>query len=161
MPFSSQPPDLVWHLSYDDRVSVTHCAILWRVVRLQIRLQTRYLHTCCVLSSKLASIGFGYDETRSLLGRLSAHIFGLGNVENPDYRDYTSSGSSNGGFGACLKTHFFGCLCFQACYSGLYAQSRIKLNVAKYSQVPTRDGITGAEVGSPVTGRERPSRCHH
>jgi Zn-dependent membrane protease YugP len=29
---------------------------------------------------------------------------------------------------------------------GLYAQSRIKLNVAKYSQVPTRDGITGAEV---------------
>src|SRR4029079_5792064 len=29
---------------------------------------------------------------------------------------------------------------------GLYAQSRIKLNVAKYSQVPTRDGVTGAEV---------------
>ena len=29
---------------------------------------------------------------------------------------------------------------------GLYAQSRIKLNVAKYSQVPTSDGITGAEV---------------
>jgi Putative neutral zinc metallopeptidase len=29
---------------------------------------------------------------------------------------------------------------------GLYAQSRIKLNVAKYSQVPTQDGITGAEV---------------
>src|SRR3970282_615266 len=29
---------------------------------------------------------------------------------------------------------------------GLYAQSRIKLNVAKYSQVPTQHGITGAEV---------------
>jgi Putative neutral zinc metallopeptidase len=29
---------------------------------------------------------------------------------------------------------------------GLYAQSRIKLNVAKYSQVPTRDGVTGAQV---------------
>jgi hypothetical protein len=29
---------------------------------------------------------------------------------------------------------------------GLYAQSRIRLNVAKYSQVPTQNGITGAEV---------------
>ena len=29
---------------------------------------------------------------------------------------------------------------------GLYAQSRIKLNVTKYSQVETKDGITGAEV---------------
>jgi uncharacterized protein len=29
---------------------------------------------------------------------------------------------------------------------GLYAQSRIKLNVAKYSQVPTQNGITGVEV---------------
>jgi uncharacterized protein len=29
---------------------------------------------------------------------------------------------------------------------GLYAQSRIKLNFAKYSQVRTRDGITGGEV---------------
>jgi Zn-dependent membrane protease YugP len=29
---------------------------------------------------------------------------------------------------------------------GLYAQSRIKLNVAKYSQVRTQNGITGAEV---------------
>ncbi|MGH6737177.1 MAG: zinc metallopeptidase [Methyloceanibacter sp.] len=29
---------------------------------------------------------------------------------------------------------------------GLYAQSRIKANVAKYSQVPTESGITGAEV---------------
>jgi uncharacterized protein len=29
---------------------------------------------------------------------------------------------------------------------GLYAQSRIKLNVAKYSQMPTQNGITGAEV---------------
>jgi Zn-dependent membrane protease YugP len=29
---------------------------------------------------------------------------------------------------------------------GAYAQSRIKINVAKYSQVRTRDGITGAEV---------------
>ena len=29
---------------------------------------------------------------------------------------------------------------------GLYAQSRIKLNVTRYSQVPTQDGITGAEV---------------
>ena len=28
---------------------------------------------------------------------------------------------------------------------GLYAQARIKANVTKYSQVPTRDGITGAE----------------
>ena len=27
---------------------------------------------------------------------------------------------------------------------GLYAQSRIKLNVAKYSQVPTQNGITSA-----------------
>jgi len=29
---------------------------------------------------------------------------------------------------------------------GLYAQSRIKMNVTKYSQVPTKDGMTGAEV---------------
>jgi uncharacterized protein len=29
---------------------------------------------------------------------------------------------------------------------GLYAQSRIKLNIAKYSQVRTQNGITGAEV---------------
>jgi Zn-dependent membrane protease YugP len=29
---------------------------------------------------------------------------------------------------------------------GLYAQSRIKLNVAKYSQMPTANGVTGAEV---------------
>jgi Zn-dependent membrane protease YugP len=29
---------------------------------------------------------------------------------------------------------------------GLYAQSRIKMNVTKYSQVATRDGMTGAEV---------------
>ena len=29
---------------------------------------------------------------------------------------------------------------------GLYAQARIKLNVTKYSQVETKDGITGAEV---------------
>jgi Zn-dependent membrane protease YugP len=29
---------------------------------------------------------------------------------------------------------------------GLYAQSRIKMNVAKYSQVATQGGITGAEV---------------
>lgn len=29
---------------------------------------------------------------------------------------------------------------------GLYAQARIKANVTKYSQVPTPDGITGAEV---------------
>jgi uncharacterized protein len=29
---------------------------------------------------------------------------------------------------------------------GVYAQSRIKMNFAKYSQVETRDGITGAQV---------------
>jgi uncharacterized protein len=29
---------------------------------------------------------------------------------------------------------------------GAYAQWRIKANVAKYSQVSTKDGITGAEV---------------
>src|SRR5262249_25489105 len=29
---------------------------------------------------------------------------------------------------------------------GAYAQSRIKINIAKYSQVGTRDGITGAQV---------------
>ena len=29
---------------------------------------------------------------------------------------------------------------------GTYAQSRIKINIAKYSQIRTRDGITGAEV---------------
>ncbi len=29
---------------------------------------------------------------------------------------------------------------------GVYAQSRIKMNVAKYSQIPTPGGITGAEV---------------
>lgn len=29
---------------------------------------------------------------------------------------------------------------------GLYAQSRIKLNVARYSQMPTANGITGAQV---------------
>ena len=29
---------------------------------------------------------------------------------------------------------------------GLYAQSRIKMNVAKYSQIVTESGITGAQV---------------
>src|SRR5262245_22429456 len=29
---------------------------------------------------------------------------------------------------------------------GMYAQSRIKINLAKYTQVPTQNGITGAEV---------------
>ena len=29
---------------------------------------------------------------------------------------------------------------------GAYAQSRIKINIAKYSQVGTQDGITGAQV---------------
>ena len=29
---------------------------------------------------------------------------------------------------------------------GVYAQSRIKINIAKYSQVRTKDGITGAQV---------------
>ena len=29
---------------------------------------------------------------------------------------------------------------------GMYAQSRIKINIAKYSQVGTQDGITGAQV---------------
>ena len=28
---------------------------------------------------------------------------------------------------------------------GAYAQSRIKMNIAKYSQVRTQDGITGAK----------------
>ena len=36
---------------------------------------------------------------------------------------------------------------------GLYAQSRIKLNVAKYSQVPTQNGITGADVARPCSTR--------
>lgn len=29
---------------------------------------------------------------------------------------------------------------------GVYAQSRIKINIAKYSQIRTKDGITGAQV---------------
>jgi Zn-dependent membrane protease YugP len=29
---------------------------------------------------------------------------------------------------------------------GVYAQSRIKINTAKYSQVRTKDGITGGQV---------------
>ncbi len=29
---------------------------------------------------------------------------------------------------------------------GLYAQARIKANVAKYAQVPTQSGVTGAQV---------------
>jgi uncharacterized protein len=29
---------------------------------------------------------------------------------------------------------------------GAYAQSRIKMNIAKYSQIETQDGITGAQV---------------
>ena len=29
---------------------------------------------------------------------------------------------------------------------GIYAQSRIKINIAKYSQVRTKDGITGGQV---------------
>jgi uncharacterized protein len=29
---------------------------------------------------------------------------------------------------------------------GAYAQSRIKINIAKYSQIETQDGITGAQV---------------
>ena len=37
-------------------------------------------------------------------------------------------------------------VCASRVVTGRYAQSRIKLNVAKYSQVPTKDGISGAEV---------------
>ena len=46
----------------------------------------------------------------------------------------------------CSKTRCFGYLCLPGLLLGLYAQSRIKLNVANYSQVPTQNGITGAEV---------------
>ena len=37
---------------------------------------------------------------------------------------------------------------------GLYAQSRIKMNVAKYSQVETRTGMTGAEVARRILDAE-------
>ena len=37
---------------------------------------------------------------------------------------------------------------------GLYAQGRIKLNFAKYSQVGTQGGITGAEVARRLLDRQ-------
>ena len=46
----------------------------------------------------------------------------------------------------CSTTLCFGCLSFQASFLGTYAQWRIKANVAKYSQLSTKDEITGAEV---------------
>ena len=45
-----------------------------------------------------------------------------------------------------LEDPLFWVLVLPGLLLGLYAQSRIKLNVAKYSQVPTQNGITGAEV---------------
>jgi len=40
----------------------------------------------------------------------------------------------------------FWILVFPGLVLGVYAQSRIKINIAKYSQVRTKDGITGAQV---------------
>ena len=41
---------------------------------------------------------------------------------------------------------------------GAYAQSRIKINIAKYSQVRTQDGITGAQVARRLLDSEGASR---
>jgi uncharacterized protein len=47
---------------------------------------------------------------------------------------------------------------------GLYAQGRIKLNFAKYSQLGTQGGITGAEVARRLLGlagtSKRGNRVH-
>jgi len=37
---------------------------------------------------------------------------------------------------------------------GAYAQSRIKINIAKYSQIRTQDGITGAQVARRLLDSE-------
>src|SRR5262245_65316956 len=37
---------------------------------------------------------------------------------------------------------------------GAYAQSRIKINIAKYSQIRTEDGITGAQVARRLLDSE-------
>ena len=44
---------------------------------------------------------------------------------------------------------------------GTYAQWRIKANVAKYSQVSTKDGVTGAEVARRLLDFPRPTRCEN
>ena len=41
---------------------------------------------------------------------------------------------------------FFWILVLPGLLLGVYAQSRIKINIAKYSQVKTKDGITGGQV---------------
>ena len=53
-------------------------------------------HMLCPFVEVSLSMEFGYDEINSLLGRHSAHISGL-RRENPDYRDYTSSGRETAG----------------------------------------------------------------
>jgi Zn-dependent membrane protease YugP len=45
-----------------------------------------------------------------------------------------------------LEDPLFWVLVLPGLLVGVYAQWRIKANVAKYSQVGTKDGITGAEV---------------
>ena len=45
-----------------------------------------------------------------------------------------------------LEDPLFWVLVLPGLLGGVYAQWRIKANIAKYSQVGTKDGITGAEV---------------
>ena len=45
-----------------------------------------------------------------------------------------------------LEDPLFWVLVLPGLLLGIYAQWRIKANVAKYSQVRTKDGVTGAEV---------------
>jgi hypothetical protein len=40
------------------------------------------------------------------------------------------------------RIRYFGYLFFPGLLLGAYAQSRVKINIAKYSQVGTQDGIT-------------------
>ena len=50
------------------------------------------------------------------------------------------------GAGEMLEDPLFWVLVLPGLLLGTYAQWRIKANVAKYSQVSTKDGVTGAEV---------------
>jgi uncharacterized protein len=45
-----------------------------------------------------------------------------------------------------FKDPLFWILVLPGLLLGIYAQSRIKINIAKYSQVRTKDGITGGQV---------------
>ena len=61
--------------------------------------------------------------------------------------------------GEMLEDPLFWILVLPGLLLGSYGQWQIKANVAKYSQLGTKDGITGAEVARKLLGLQRASRC--